>query len=112
MASERSWSHVISHLEGAIASIPRPNFDVITNPKEMAKRLKALCKQLKTKIKDVMEQAREMSFHVYSLLVELAEKIRDLIAQFFEYISEKVKSFLAWINRIIENVRARFRHSD
>ena len=105
MASERSWSHVISHLEGAIASIPRPNFDVITNPKEMAKRLKA-------KIKDVMEQAREMSFHVYSLLVELAEKIRDLIAQFFEYISEKVKSFLAWINRIIENVRARFRHSD
>jgi hypothetical protein len=112
MVSERGWSHVAAHLEMAIASIPRPDFDAITNPREIAKRLKSLCKRLRAKLKDIAAEVREMSFHVYSLLVDLSEKLHDLVLRLFEYVSDKVKGFLAWINSLIDGARARFRHSD
>jgi hypothetical protein len=112
MSVERSWQQVAAQLQGAIVAIPRPNFDAITNPKEMGKKLKRLCKDLKENMKEAMSEIREMPFHVYSLLKELVERIGDLIARFFKYISEKVKSFVEWVTGILNNVKAKFRHSD
>ncbi|KAI5059714.1 hypothetical protein GOP47_0026033 [Adiantum capillus-veneris] len=110
--AEHGWSRVATHLEAAIKAIPRPNMEVIKDPKLMAKKLKALCKQLKSQLKDMMNQAHVMSFHVYSLMREFASKLSDLIARFFDYISHKVKSFLSWISGLIKSVKARFSHSD
>ncbi|KAH7421226.1 hypothetical protein KP509_13G046900 [Ceratopteris richardii] len=107
---ESGWSRVAFHLQAAIKAIPRPDMEVIKNPKEMARRLKALCKQLKVQLKEMMENAHVMSFHVYSLMREFASKLSDLISSFFNYISQKVKNFLSWIHCLIQSVKARFSH--
>ncbi|KAI5055293.1 hypothetical protein GOP47_0030438 [Adiantum capillus-veneris] len=110
--NERSWARVATHLEGAIAAIPRPNWQAITNPKEMAKNLKQLCKSLKKQLKEVFQEAKDMSHRIYTLLSQLASKLADLISAFFNYICDKVKSFFKWISGIVQRFKAKFSHAD
>lgn len=109
---ERSWARVATHLESAIAAIPRPDWQKITNPKEMAKSLKGLCKSLKKQLKEVMQQSRDMCIRVYTLLKQLASKLAELISAFYDYICDKVKGFFKWISGLIQKFKAKYAHHD
>ncbi|KAH7294035.1 hypothetical protein KP509_28G053500 [Ceratopteris richardii] len=109
---DRSWALVATHLEAAITAIPRPDWKTITNPKEMAKNLRHLCKALKKQLKEAFDLAKDMSFRVYNLLCQFASKLADLISSFYEYICDKVKRFYKWITGIVQKFKAKFCHAD
>eukprot|EP00249_Psilotum_nudum_P032394 c47845_g1_i1 orf=122-499(+) len=110
--SASGWNRVAAYLEAAVAAIPKPPYEAISNPKELGKRVKNLCKQLKPRLKELFENCRALCQRIHGLLKELVKRISDICKSFYRYISDKVKQFVKWVSGLVQGVTRRLEHLD